>query len=653
MIEITETRIRELFEKYGEHEEDMIECGRRVRKFLDGLLIIRSLAEVQKDEIIQDLANLDQALGDVKKSRRESHGHPGSQGKKQQMVDDETRLRIQLSLTKSLLVKYLEREPVPEEPIAEPPIGGEKATQKLSAGVSDEEIQIHLDAIERKPDDDSSYNGLGNVYYRKGAYEKAIEYFQQAIRRNRNISTYYLNLADAYSRLKRWDDAISNYNVGISMNDKDDWGFYGLANALMAKDNPDKAIENYLKAIQIRPQLIYYDHIGDAYRALNYLGKAVDYYKQALGLRANDVWAHNGLGLCFLSLKDYESAIKHFKQAVRHSSPKYSIYYFNLGVAHSNLGEHDKAIENYEEALNLDPDDYKTLAGLGDSKVRKKQYEDAIKHFDKAISLNPEPNPDDYEGLGDAYRKLGKSKEAIENYKKALKINPKYDMGFNGMGLVFLSEGKNQEAADKFKQAIIINPNNFAYHSNLGIALAKMGKLNDAMDSLKKAVELNPKDNISYESLGLCYHRLGLFSRAIEQFEAALNIKQLPLYYSDIGVSYRSQKNWEKAFEYLKKARELDPTNKIILSDLVFAYNAKGTEHYKNKEDDKAIEYYNRALQLEPRSDVIHANLYVVYLAKNKYAKAEDHLKKAISLNPNREEYKHFLTQLKAKRDGA
>ena len=444
----------------------------------------------------------------------------------------------------------------------------------------------------------------------------------------------------------KWEDAIANYEKALSIYENDDISLNGLGIVLMAKGKTDEAIKKYLKAIQINPRLQYYDNIGDAYRSKGNFAEAVEFYEEILKMNKDDDLAHNGIGICFLSLKKLDDAIFHFSQAVK-LVPQNFTYQANLGTAYTTKGDYIKATESYEEALRLKTDDYYSISRLADVKLRQKKFLEAANLYERAISLNPSPNFEDYSGLGDAYRSLREIDKAIESYQNALKINQNDDLSLNGIGLLLLSQNKYQEAAEKFQKAIVLHPEVFIYHFNSGVSHLGMGKLEEAAQSFKKAIEINPQDHKGYAGLGDCLAAKGLLTRAIEQYEIAIKIQPSPDYYSRIGNVYKRQKNWENAFTNLIKAVEFDPQNKENRWDLSMAYNARGLEYYQNKEYDKAIEDYKHALQWGI-SDVYYDNLYLAYLGKNNLEEAEKSLRKAIEIN-QKPEYYTSLNQLKTR----
>ena len=91
-------------------------------------------------------------------------------------------------------------------------------------------------------------------------------------------------------------------------------------------------------------------------------------------------------------------------------------------------GDYQGAIENYEEAIKLDPTYAETpdpsyaraYLNRGLAKARQGDYQGAIQDYDKAIRLDPKLAPA-YTNRGLAKVRQGDYKGAIENYEEAIR----------------------------------------------------------------------------------------------------------------------------------------------------------------------------------------------------------------------------------------
>mgnify|MGYP001189922954 CR=1 FL=1 len=116
-----------------------------------------------------------------------------------------------------------------------------------------------------------------------------------------------------------------------------------------------------------------------------------------------------------------------------------------LGIGNYNLKNYNESIKSFETAISLDPQDiniknnYATLLmNLGVNAVSKQKFKEAKYIFKKAITTNPKYAPA-YTNLGNVYTQLHNYKEAIRNHKKSIEINPKNPHAHNNLGMAYKS----------------------------------------------------------------------------------------------------------------------------------------------------------------------------------------------------------------------
>ncbi|MCG6535127.1 MAG: tetratricopeptide repeat protein [Syntrophales bacterium LBB04] len=102
--------------------------------------------------------------------------------------------------------------------------------------------------------------------------------------------------------------------------------------------------------------------------------------------------------------------------------------------------------------------------------------------------------------LGFALALQGKREEAIAHFQKAISINNPADAHYN-LGTMLASQGKLDEAIYQFHESIRISPDYAKAHNNLGNALLYQGRLDEAIASYREAMRLNPDYTLAQENL--------------------------------------------------------------------------------------------------------------------------------------------------------
>jgi len=98
------------------------------------------------------------------------------------------------------------------------------------------------------------------------------------------------------------------------------------------------------------------------------------------------------------------------------SKEKQAEKHFKKGFEYQDKGNLDKALEEYQKALQLNPNYTQVYTNLGTVYLEKQDYDQAIQQFKKVIELNYYDRKAHY-NLGFAYLKKGEVEKAKEEVK--------------------------------------------------------------------------------------------------------------------------------------------------------------------------------------------------------------------------------------------
>ncbi|MDZ4877658.1 MAG: Photosystem I assembly protein Ycf3 [Chroococcidiopsis cubana SAG 39.79] len=221
-------------------------------------------------------------------------------------------------------------------------------------------------------------------------------------------------------------------------------------------------------------------------------------------------------------------------------------YFFNEGVIEDIQGRGKEAIENYDQAIKLNPNFarayYKrglTNVKQGRVNVDREQYNKALDDYQRAQRLDVRytNSAEFYNGLGVVYLNLEEFQKAISNFKNAIKINPKDDDFYHNLGFAYFRTNDYGNAIKYGKKALQLDPNNALYYKNLGDAYLAQKNYREAIDNYIQAIKIDPKNASSYFARGKALSNLRDYKAAIADYTQGLP-KQIV---SGIGVEVDTQ----------------------------------------------------------------------------------------------------------------
>jgi tetratricopeptide (TPR) repeat protein len=289
---------------------------------------------------------------------------------------------------------------------------------------------------------------------------------------------------------------------GIEFNNK-----YDLARDLYLK------IEQYQKVSSEGP------------RALNELSR-VEKTKSSTDVIPTTMDAASSIdgGNVYFYKREYNKALDCYEKALDIDPNNGYAWYYKGGSLYY-LQRYNEAIASYDKAIKINPDYAEAWIAIGLSLHNLQRYNEAIASYDKAIKINP-----DYAYAwhckGGSLHNLQRYNEAIECYDKAIKINPDYAEAWIAKGYVFYSLQRYNEAIECYDKAIKINPNSADAWIAKGWSFFKLERYEKAIECYDKAININPDYALAWNNKGLSLERLGKKKDAEKCFDTSRHLSK-------------------------------------------------------------------------------------------------------------------------------
>ncbi len=357
----------------------------------------------------------------------------------------------------------------------------------------------------------------------------------------------------------------------------------------------------------------------------------------------------------------YEAAVSEFKEAIN-IDPIYADAHCGLGRVYLGQGKLIEAKNSVKESLRLKNNNYSDARKLSNALenyrlglnfLNNRQWDKAITEFQAAINLEPI--------FTDAHYKLSRAYLATDNLEAAknaaegaLRLTDNYlharklleAISFYHVGLSFLDDWLYDEAIDKFKAAIDREPIFTGAHCKLGQTYLGRGDLIAAKHSANEALRLDPNCQLTHallDDIKLAYYNRSRehldnqrYDEAIDAFTETIN--KYPDFidaHCGLAQAYLGQGDLIAAERAANKVRRLasdyQPTN-ALLEDIGKAYYNRGIALLSNNDliaaeraanevrrlargyqptnallEDIGKAYYNRGITLLSNNDLIAA----------------------------------------------
>lgn len=488
------------------------------------------------------------------------------------------------------------------------------------------------ESIKLKEDHVSSNYLLGTIYTIQQKHEAAIEQYKKAIRFTTEESVkadLYGSIGVAYNSLGKSEEALQNAQEAIRRNpnkgDLYDW----LAGIYQSMGKLEESLVQLEKADALRsPELTadgtntYYS-LGVAY-GIGFLNKrneqdftdAVKALRKMVELRPKFAASFDTLGGLYLIKGDAAAALENYEKAIN-LDPDNPTYYMNVGRVYSELKNNDDAaIQSFKKAIEIKSDLPFAHHLLGNLYHRRKDDVAAIKHFQDAIKYNPK-FLQSYLDVANIFRGQKNYDEAIKYLTAAIGVAPKKPEPYQQLGLVYFDRSNADEALKNFNRAVEYDPNNFVNYFYLATVYSKLKHEDEpASKQLLKAIELNAKDPDLYSALAEIHKRQRNYPEAVRVLMVAIkHAPKVPWIYKDMAKVYEAQKMNGEAVRYYEEALKRLDANDSSTRALYLGRKARLLGNYA-----EAIEYFRKVNYPEEPGQSPYEIGVVYVVSKNKKA---------------------------------
>jgi lipoprotein NlpI len=166
-----------------------------------------------------------------------------------------------------------------------------------------------------------------------------------------------------------------------------------------------------------------------------------------------------------------------------------AIAYYNRGNAYQANGDLDRAIVDYNVAIQLDPESAQA-----------------------------------YVNRGSAHQANGDLDRAIADYNEAIRLDANSAFAYINRGAAYVAKDRLDRGIADYNEAIRLDPESALAYNNRCYALAIVGQMPQALADCNESLRLRPNVPDTLDSRGLAYLKSGQIDNAIADYDAVLNV---------------------------------------------------------------------------------------------------------------------------------
>jgi tetratricopeptide (TPR) repeat protein len=161
------------------------------------------------------------------------------------------------------------------------------------------------------------------------------------------------------------------------------------------------------------------------------------------------------------------------------------------GEYHRVLERHDEAIRDLDRALGLNPDHAFALASRGAVRLGRRQFDEALVDLDRAVRLKPD-YPWALVRRARVHRALGDAARQLADLDLAVAVDPDWAWVRCERGDALRGAGRDEEALADYDHALALEPGYDSARASRGASLAHLGRHEEALAELDRVLERRP-----------------------------------------------------------------------------------------------------------------------------------------------------------------
>jgi len=291
-------------------------------------------------------------------------------------------------------------------------------------------------------------------------------------------------------------------------------------------DNSDEIISNYINLY--KNDTAKWEFAGQFYFSQGADDSAVKCFTRSIELTNNNQFLYKLRGDCYQNINDTVNTLSDYAESLTICPSSLNTYVARANYYHYVLREYDKAIEDYNMILKLNPEYDYVYTQKASCKIGLNDKLGAISELSKSLCWKTS-DPLIYNMRAEIYSTLEMYDNAIADYTSSILCSPQQTDLYLHRAVMYSKKRDNANAIRDYMEYIKYYPDDPTAYNNVAYAYMDLEKYEESEKFFKSSIDFDIHHFDSYLGLAILNHRLGKTKSSIQNMCKAIEIKDILL----------------------------------------------------------------------------------------------------------------------------
>lgn len=316
---------------------------------------------------------------------------------------------------------------------------------------------------------------------------------------------------------------------------------------------------------------------------------------------------------------------------------------YSLGLIYESIGKQDKALTNYLEYFNKNPESIQMGYKIGKLLIGSKRYNEAESLYTKMMSTMGE-KPDIFVMIGGLRAVQGDTAAGLKCYMNALEIDSVQEDALRNASQIYLARNDYRSAIVNYEKLYKYNALGDVYGRTLAILYFYNKEYDKSEKLLSELIKSAMDDYELHFYMGLVFEAQKKYDFALIEFEKTLTIRNtFDDAWKEMCYLAMREKKYEDALQIADRYLKIVP-------EKAGPWKLRGFVFSGTKEYSKAIDAYKKSINIDSTDMHSWFELGSAYERNKKYTEAANAFRKVLKVNPDEPSTLNYLGYMWAER---